>query len=123
MAGSCLLAAVQVGAACLTYESTLTGARLDCKSRNRETAPNSERRQSQTAPIPDGANPGRRQSRTAPIPKSATAKGERARAVFVVWDFAPVGIGALRDWRSSGLALFGILRRSAVRRLNRSSGA
>jgi hypothetical protein len=24
MAGSCLLAAVQVGAACLTYESTLT---------------------------------------------------------------------------------------------------
>ena len=57
------------------------------------TARNPERRE-----IPNGADS-----------RDRTCQGRKsARAVFVVWDFAPVGIGAVWDWRRLGLAPFGI---------------
>ena len=71
------------------------------KGRNRERAPGSERRQSQTAPIPKCADPKRRKR-----------QGRTERAPL-----SPFGIGGVRDWRRSGLAPFGIGAVSQLRRL------
>jgi hypothetical protein len=111
MAGSCLLAAGQVEAACLTYESALTGARLDCKGRNRETAPNPEERRSQTAPIPDGANPRRRQSQRPQLPRAKERAPYSSSGISRRSGLALFGIGALRDRRSSEFCAVRPLRR------------
>ena len=75
------------------------------EGRNRETAPDSERRQPQRAPIPKSAHPKER--------RSQTTKTAPIRSVAV----APYGIGAVRDWRPMELAPFGIGAVSQLRRL------